>query len=401
MLRVGLSGGIASGKSTVSTRLGELGAVVVDSDVLAREVVAPGSVGLERIRDRFGDTVIAADGTLDRPALGAVVFADPAARKDLEAITHPLVFERTLELFAAAPRASVVVHDIPLLVELRRSADYHLAVIVGADADVRLERMIRDRGMTREEAQARIDAQAGDAERQAAADVWLDNSGTRDELLRSVDALWHNRIQPFNDNLLKGVRVRRSDTPTIVPYDATWPAQATRLSARVQQALGPLCLGVQHVGSTSIPGLAAKDVIDLQVTVAAMEDADEADFVSALVNQGFPRSDGNTGDTVQAWAPDESDWRKRFHGSSDPGRVVHIHVREQGSEGWKASLLFRDWLRAREGERAAYEQMKTGLAATEATTTAYTEAKEPWIADALMRARAWAADTGWQADPTG
>ena len=195
MLRVGLSGGIGSGKSTVSARLTELGAHVVDADRVAREVVEPGTPALAAIRDRFGADVIT-DGALDRPALGELVFSDEGARRDLEGIIHPRVRERAAKLAAAAPQGSPVVQDIPLLVETGQAGDFDLVLVVQAPREQRVQRMVDDRGMTPEEAASRIGAQASDAERAAVADVLLDNSGTVEELLAQVDRAWRERVQP-------------------------------------------------------------------------------------------------------------------------------------------------------------------------------------------------------------
>ena len=186
MLRVGLTGGIGSGKSTVAERFRELGAVVVDADLIAREVVAAGSPGLAAVRRRFGDAVIAPDGSLDRASLGAIVFADTQARKDLEAIAHPLIQARTAALMGSAAPHEIVVHDVPLLAELDLAAAYHLTVVVGADDDIRVARLTGGRGFTEADARARIAAQVGDQVRRAAADVWLDNSGTVQGLLGQV-----------------------------------------------------------------------------------------------------------------------------------------------------------------------------------------------------------------------
>lgn len=193
MLRIGLTGGIGSGKSTVARRLAELGAVVIDSDVLARAVVAPGTPGLARVVERFGPALLDADGALDRAALGERVFADPAARADLEAIIHPAVRERAATLSAVARAADpdvVVVQDIPLLVEKGLSGSFDVVLVVGASEDTRLERLVRDRGMDPDQARARIAAQADDAQRRAVADVWLENEGTPEELLGRVDRAW-------------------------------------------------------------------------------------------------------------------------------------------------------------------------------------------------------------------
>ncbi|MFP3712069.1 dephospho-CoA kinase [Puerhibacterium sp. TATVAM-FAB25] len=193
MLRIGLTGGIAAGKSVAARRLAELGAVVVDHDVLAREAVAPGSVGLERVVEAFGDGVLLADGSLDRPALGAVVFGDAAARERLESIVHPevrrLSAEREAAAVAADPRA-VVVHDIPLLVETGQADRFGLVVVVHAPAALRAERLTGTRGLDPDAARARVAAQATDDERLAVADVVLDGTGTQDALRAQVDALW-------------------------------------------------------------------------------------------------------------------------------------------------------------------------------------------------------------------
>jgi dephospho-CoA kinase len=192
---IALTGGIASGKSTVSARLAEHGAVIVDADRLAREVVEPGTPGLAAIRERFGDGVVAADGSLDRMALGRLVFADPDALADLNAITHPAVWRAALERFGQA-RASdpdgVVVYDVPLLVEASadRPLRFDRVVVVEADREERVRRLVEDRGMDHEDARRRIDAQADDEQRRAVADVVIDNNGGKDELLRRVDALW-------------------------------------------------------------------------------------------------------------------------------------------------------------------------------------------------------------------
>ncbi len=195
MYLIGLTGGIASGKSVVAKRLAEHGAVHVDADVLAREVVEPGTPGLAAIEQRFGSSVIAADGTLDRAALGAIIFSDPGAREALNAITHPAVWARAKELFdaaTAADRNAVVVYDVPLLVEASssRPMQFDLIVVVHAELETRLRRLVELRGMTRQEAAHRVNSQASDAERLAIADVVIDSNGTLDETLAQADELW-------------------------------------------------------------------------------------------------------------------------------------------------------------------------------------------------------------------
>jgi dephospho-CoA kinase len=191
VLRIGLTGGIGSGKSTVAARLAELGAVLIDSDRLAREVVEVGSPGLARVVERFGTEVLTPDGSLDRPRLGRLVFSDPAALADLNAIVHPLVRARSeaLTAEAAAGGAAAVVHDVPLLVENKLAAGYDTVIVVEAPLSLRLQRLA-GRGLDEETARARIAAQAGDEERRAVADIVLDNSGSVAELTAQVDAAW-------------------------------------------------------------------------------------------------------------------------------------------------------------------------------------------------------------------
>ncbi|GAB2570812.1 dephospho-CoA kinase [Microlunatus antarcticus] len=196
--RIGLTGGIASGKSTVATLLEERGALVVDADVLAREVVEPGTPGLAAVVDRFGPTVLTPDGRLDRAALGRLVFSGDAAgsaRRDLEAVVHPAVRARAAELEAGAQPGQAVVHVIPLLVETGQADAFDLVVVVDVPEDVQRARLLARGGLAEAEADARIAAQATRAARLAAADVVLDNAGDRDDLVRHVEELWA-RIGP-------------------------------------------------------------------------------------------------------------------------------------------------------------------------------------------------------------
>jgi dephospho-CoA kinase len=195
LLLVGLTGGIASGKSAVADALAELGAVVIDADLLAREVVAPGTPGLEAVVRRFGTGVLRPGSAgeppeLDRAALGALVFADPDARRDLEAIVHPAVRARAVELTRAAPRGSIVVQVIPLLVETGQHDSFDVVVVVDLDPATQLARLMARNGLTREQALARIAAQAGRDERRRVADEVIDNSGTPAELRTATEALW-------------------------------------------------------------------------------------------------------------------------------------------------------------------------------------------------------------------
>jgi dephospho-CoA kinase len=185
-MRVGLTGGVASGKSTVAEMLRDLGAVVVDADVLAREVVEPGTPGLEAVVAAFGGEVLAHDGHLDRGRMGSIVFADPERRAELESIIHPRVRARAAEIEVAAPPGALVVHDIPLLVETGQGSDFEAVIVVDLPVDVQLERAMRNRGWSEDEARSRISAQAGREERLAAASHVIDNTGTLEDLRRRV-----------------------------------------------------------------------------------------------------------------------------------------------------------------------------------------------------------------------
>lgn len=189
-VRVGLTGGIASGKSTVSAMLRQLGAVVIDADELARDVVARGTPGLAAVVEEFGSDLLTSAGDLDRAAMGALVFGDEAARKRLEAIVHPLVFERIVALEAEAPPGAVVVHDIPLLAESGRADTFDAVVVVETPAEVQVERMMRDRGWTEDDARSRIAAQASPEERRAVATYLIENTGSREELRGRVEKIY-------------------------------------------------------------------------------------------------------------------------------------------------------------------------------------------------------------------
>lgn len=188
-MRVGLTGGIASGKSSVSAILAELGAVVIDADALAREVVAKGTPGLDAVVAEFGEGLLTPEGELDRPAMAALVFNDEAARRRLEAIVHPLVFERVVELEAAAGPDDLVVHDIPLLTESGRASTFDAVVVVDVPVETAVRRVVEQRGGTEEDARARIAAQATREERRGVATHVIENTGSREDLRAAVERL--------------------------------------------------------------------------------------------------------------------------------------------------------------------------------------------------------------------
>jgi dephospho-CoA kinase len=398
VLRVGLTGGIGSGKSTVARRLVERGAVLVDADALAREAVAVGTDGLAEVVETFGPQVLAADGSLDRAAVAAVVFGDAAARARLNRIVHPRVRSRTEELIAAAPPDAVLVQDVPLIVEAGMAPAFALVIVVHAEVEERVRRLVRSRGMAEADARARIAVQADDDQRRAVADVWLDNSGSPADLVAAVDALWDGRLVPFEEN----VRTRRSvdaGPPRLVDPDPGWAAAGARLCARVAAAVGERGRGVEHIGSTAVPGLPAKDVIDLQLAVASLADADA--LRDALADAGFPARPDITSDNPKPAGA--APWPKRYHRSADPGRIAHLHIREIGSPGWRYALLVRDWLRDDALARAEYLEVKKAAMAehgTDPDAAGYVGMKEPWFDAALPRAQRWAADVGWSPAPT-
>ena len=382
----------------VATRLRELGAVVIDADALAREVVEPGTQGLARVVDAFGSGMLGEDGRLNRARLAAVVFGDPQQLAMLNGIVHPLVREQAAAVATAAPPGAVVVQDIPLLVESGQGAAFHLVLVVDAPDEVRVRRMVEYRQMSEQEAKARMTAQASREVRLAAADVVLDNSGPLEALLQQVDRLWEDRLIPFAKNLEHGVRAMRSGGPVLVGPNPDWSRQAALLIDRIRAAARDDVVALDHIGSTAIPGLEAKDVIDLQL---AVEDLETANRISPLLAAaGFPPFPDVLADHPRPSSPDPSEWRKRLHGNADPGRDVNLHIRAVGSPGWRYALCFRDWLTADAAALEAYRAEKRRVAALhvdDTSTVGYAVDKEAWfteVADPGMEQ--WVKSTGWR-----
>ncbi|MEU1405122.1 dephospho-CoA kinase [Streptomyces sp. NPDC005728] len=211
MLKVGLTGGIGAGKSEVSRLLVEHGAVLIDADRIAREVVAPGTPGLAAVVEAFGEEVLAADGSLDRPRLGSVVFADPERLAVLNSIVHPLVGVRSRELESAAAEDAVVVHDVPLLTENGLAPLYDLVVVVDASPETQLDRLVRLRGMNEADARARMAAQATREQRREIADIVIDNDVPLDALHKRVAEVW--------DDLVRRARASRAASGDGRPRD--------------------------------------------------------------------------------------------------------------------------------------------------------------------------------------
>lgn len=321
MLRIGLTGGMGAGKSTVARILAELGAVIVDSDVIAREVVAPGTEGLAALVEAFGADILAADGSLDRPALAAKAFADDEARTKLNTITHPLVGKRTAELIEAAPADAIVVQDIPLLVENGLAPFMNLVLIVDVPAETRIRRLVEFRGVPENDARARIAAQATDEQRRAVADVLLDNTGPEGAVEPVVRELWERRLVPFERNLRTGTAAEADGA--LATVDPGWAAQAQRLIARLRVTCGAAASSIEHIGPTAVPELPARDLLDFRVRLA---DGAAADVLrGSLAASGFPA-------LTEAAVPGESG--ELLHGSADPGRpaIVRIQLPERGGD---------------------------------------------------------------------
>lgn len=304
---MGLTGGIGAGKSTVAKTFVEQGAYHVDADRIAREVVAPGTTGLAALVDAFGPEILDDDGALDRPALAARAFADEESTTKLNAITHPLIGARTAELIAAAPDDAVILHDVPLLVEGNMAPFYDAVIVVHTEATERLHRLVHHRGMDADDARKRIEAQASDAQRRAVADIWLDNSGTPEELAEEALTLWRERLIPLRDNHLARNPAPLPEIP--VAADPAWGSLGGRIVNRLWALLGAGAVRIEHVGPTTESEAAAPPVIDLHVVVADEEAAHAA--AQILDTSGFPVLPGGHG---------------LVHAAADPGRPARVRI---------------------------------------------------------------------------
>lgn len=282
---------------------------------------------------------------------------------------------------------------------------FHLVAVVHTDAGERLRRLVELRAMPEGDARARIAAQATDEQRRAAADVWLDNNGDRDALAAAVRALWTERLVPFEANLRSRTPVQPA--PVLRDPNPDWHRQAQRLIGRLALAAGGGAVRIDHIGSTAVPGLAAVDVLDLQITVPDLAAADALE--DPLAGAGFPRiahvdhddprpSYGAGGET------DPAVWGARLHGSADPGRPAYVHLRVQGWPGQQFALLLRDWLRANPEAVAEFAEIKQAAARDAAArhdpaeaAAVYAGEKAPWFDGAYTRAWEWAEKTGWSA----
>ena len=302
--------------------LADLGAVIVDADRIAREVVEPGSAGLAELEAAFGPEVIAADGSLDRPALAAKAFADDESRLRLNSILHPLIGARTQEHVQAAPSDAILVQDIPLIVEGGLGAAFDLVVVVHVDEAERLRRLTEYRGMDEADVRARMAAQATVEERRAAADVWLDNGGAPGAIVEDVRKLWIERLIPFERNISEQTGVVAASD--IVEPNPEWASQARRVIARLGLATGGRALAIEHVGPTATPGLPARDCLDILVTVPDAATAQE--LSSILGGAGFPLDPSVTVPDLADLQARAVDADYRLHRGCDPARPVAVHL---------------------------------------------------------------------------
>ncbi|GAC55956.1 dephospho-CoA kinase [Gordonia hirsuta DSM 44140 = NBRC 16056] len=306
---MGLTGGIGAGKSTVAKTFVAHGAYHIDADRIAREVVEPGTEGLAALVEAFGSEILDDEGALDRAALATRAFADAQSTQKLNSITHPLIGARTAELIAAAPADAVILHDVPLLVEGSLAPLYDAVIVVHTPADLRFDRLVNRRGMDPADARQRIDAQASDEQRRAVADIWLDNSGTPEELAAQALTVWNERIVPLRDHHSAGTS---PELPTIpVEVDPAWGAVGARLVNRLWALLGAGAVAIAHVGPTAdgASGPPVVPVLDLDVIVADEAAAQAA--AEVLSANGFAPLPGESG---------------RVHVAADPGRPARVRI---------------------------------------------------------------------------
>ncbi|HNP58008.1 MAG TPA: dephospho-CoA kinase [Gordonia sp. (in: high G+C Gram-positive bacteria)] len=296
MIRVGLTGGMGAGKSTVARTFVERGAYLIDADKIARDVVAVGTPGLAALEEAFGSDVIGADGELDRAALAAKAFVDDESRGKLNAITHPRIGARTAELLDAAPADAIVVQDIPLLVENHTAPFFHHVIVVDADVELRVHRLVNSRGLDEADARARIAAQATNEQRHAVADAWLANHGSEAELAEQAIDLWAQRLVPYEANVRAGLPA--TARPELVERDPNPESLPTRLTNRLWAVAGDKATAVTVTGS--------EPVTSLQITA---RDAEAAAALPELLRAGgFPADESGT------------------FASADPGRPAIVRV---------------------------------------------------------------------------
>nr|WP_283242189.1 dephospho-CoA kinase [Gordonia araii] len=296
VIRVGLTGGMGAGKSTVAKTFVDRGAYLIDADKVAREVVAAGTPGLAELAQAFGEDIIGPDGELDRPALAVRAFADDESRATLNSITHPLIGARTNELLSAAPADAIVVQDIPLLVENHTAPFFHAVVMVNADVELRVHRLVTSRGLDEADARARIAAQATEEQRRAVADAWLDNSGTEIDLTRRAIDLWDQRLVPYEVNVRTGVVAK--PVPELIAADPNPAALPSRLTNRLWAVAGEKASAVEVAAADPIP----------ELRITARDEQAAAELPDLLCAGGFPPEGDGT------------------FAAADPGRPARVSI---------------------------------------------------------------------------
>ena len=305
----------------MSAELARLGAEVIDADKIAREVVAPGTPGLDMLAAEFGEEIIGSDGALDRAALAERAFVSQERTAALNSITHPLIGERTVERFAQAPQDAIVVHDVPLLIEGGMEPGYNLVMVVDTPEDIRLRRLVELRGLAESDARSRISAQASDEQRHASADVLFDNSGSEETLLGQVRDVWDRRLVVMANNLEHHHPVFPGET--VVDFRPEWADEARREIARLQHRIGDLNKQITHVGATTGDGPAV-DLIEIDIEPVG---ADEAETIRArLVEAGYIADDG--GESVLRWV--------------DPARPLALRIRTSDSDSRQVAAACAD-----------------------------------------------------------
>ncbi|MCQ9366847.1 dephospho-CoA kinase [Brevibacterium sp. 91QC2O2] len=346
MLRIGLTGGIGAGKTTVAQLFRERGVPVVDADRVAREVVEPGMPALAALAHEFGPAVLDADGGLNRAELASRAFADQAHTDALNAIMHPAIAARSRELFASYERSSIVVHDVPLLVENDLAPDYQLSVLVDVPADIRLERLVAGRGLDPADAQARIARQADDETRRAVCDIHLDNAGDLSRVTDAFGKIFDLRLSPFAENLRLGLAAARGPVEL---RPRSWPAETARTVARIRRATARLGLsGIEPSGPGAVADLPALDLMEFHLRVDRPADPR---LEVALEQAGFVPAPGDWSDDWEDGTPVEA--LRRF-ASADPGRPTVLYVGEPGSRAFDFAVWLRELLRSDAAERASF-----------------------------------------------
>lgn len=291
---------MGAGKSTVAATFVERGAYLIDADKIAREVVAAGTPGLAALVEAFGDDILDPAGELNRPGLAAKAFVDDESRATLNRITHPLIGARTTELLDAAPGDAIVVQDTPLLVEGHMAPFFHSVIVVDADVEMRVHRLVNSRGLDEADARARIAAQATEEQRRAVADAWLVNHGTHDDLAQQATDLWTQRLVPYELNVRRGIVAE--PVAELVAADPDPAVLGTRLTNRLWALAGERATAVEVIGAAT--GIRA--VTALQIT--ARDEAAATELPDLLRAGGFPAD----GDGAYA--------------SADPGRPARVTV---------------------------------------------------------------------------